>query len=192
MPADAQIVAFARGWDLSLVVLAAIPALVIIGAVCGIFTARLQASASRDSGGVLLKQQPANPSSVDLQQACTACTAPYCFHPPAVSLCVQLQCMQGPHEASSPSTHPPLRLCLPLCLQARASRAYGRAGAIAFEAVSHIRTVAAFGQEEGSLKGYAAALAEPTRVGSWAGRCRACWPAKWAAQPLAVAVQPAV
>lgn len=64
MPAGAQIVAFARGWDLSLVVLAAIPALVIIGAVCGIFTARLQASAgrlgrhsrtgcSRDSGGVL-------------------------------------------------------------------------------------------------------------------------------------------
>lgn len=35
-----QIVAFLRGWDLSLVVLAAIPALVITGAVCGIFTAR--------------------------------------------------------------------------------------------------------------------------------------------------------
>ncbi|KAL4425508.1 hypothetical protein ABPG75_009524 [Micractinium tetrahymenae] len=89
-----MIVAFARGWDLSLVVLAAIPALVIIGAVCGIFTAKLQA---------------------------------------------------------------------------QASRAYGRAGAIAFEAVGHIRTVAAFGQEEGSLKGYAAALAEPTRVGEWQG-----------------------
>lgn len=99
--------------------------------------------------------------------------------------------MHGSVRRLAQAPNLPLRFCLPLCPQARASRAYGRAGAIAFEAVGHIRTVAAFGQEEGSLKGYAAALAEPTRVGSWAGRCRACWPAKWAAQPLAVAVQPA-
>lgn len=37
-----QIVAFIRGWDLSLVVLAAIPALIIAGGVCGVFTAKLQ------------------------------------------------------------------------------------------------------------------------------------------------------
>lgn len=32
-----------RGWDLAVVVLAAIPALVLAGGICGVFTARLQA-----------------------------------------------------------------------------------------------------------------------------------------------------
>ena len=123
-----QIVAFLRGWDLSLVVLAAIPALVITGAVCGIFTARLQA---------------------------------------------------------------------------KASRAYSRAGGIAQEAVANIRTVAAFGREEATLKNYAAELGAPTRVrvatysacGFWAvSSCSedgllACWhcmqqPAAFELHPL--------
>lgn len=42
IPPCLQIVAFIRGWDLSLVVLAAIPALIIAGGVCGVFTAKLQ------------------------------------------------------------------------------------------------------------------------------------------------------
>lgn len=41
-PYPLQIVAFIRGWDLSLVVLAAIPALILAGGVCGVFTAKLQ------------------------------------------------------------------------------------------------------------------------------------------------------
>ena len=84
-----QIVAFLRGWDMSLVVLAAIPALVITGAVCGTFTARLQA---------------------------------------------------------------------------KASHTYSRAGGIAQEAVTKIRTVAAFCREEATLKSYAAELGAPTKV----------------------------
>ncbi|PRW59338.1 ATP-binding cassette transporter [Chlorella sorokiniana] len=89
-----MIVAFIRGWDLSLVVLAAIPALIIAGGVCGVFTAKLQA---------------------------------------------------------------------------KASRACGRAGAIAGEAVSNMRTVAAFGREEAVLRSYASALAAPTKMGEWQG-----------------------
>lgn len=62
--------------------------------------------------------------------------------------------------------------------QAKASRAYGRAGAIAGEAVSNMRTVAAFGREEAVLRSYASALAAPTKVRAallrWAG---VCWPA---------------
>ncbi|KAI7841858.1 hypothetical protein COHA_004387 [Chlorella ohadii] len=93
-PYALQIVAFIRGWDLSLVVLAAIPALILAGGVCGVFTAKLQA---------------------------------------------------------------------------KASRAYGRAGAIAGEAVSNMRTVAAFGREEAVLRSYASALAAPTKMGEWQG-----------------------
>ncbi|EFN57797.1 hypothetical protein CHLNCDRAFT_51094 [Chlorella variabilis] len=90
----AMVVSFTRGWDLSLVVLAAIPALVVVGAICGIFTA---------------------------------------------------------------------------CLQAKASRAYSRAGGIAGEAVANYRTLAAYGQEEATVKSYAAALAPPTKLGEWQG-----------------------
>lgn len=49
-------------------------------------------------------------------------------------------------------------------LQARASLAYSRAGGIAAEALSSMRTVAAFGREEAVLRAYAAELAGPQKV----------------------------
>ncbi|PSC68810.1 ABC transporter B family member 1 [Micractinium conductrix] len=53
-----MVVAFAKGWDLSLVMLAAIPAMVIVGSVCGVLTARLEARASSayaQAGGIALE-----------------------------------------------------------------------------------------------------------------------------------------
>lgn len=49
--------------------------------------------------------------------------------------------------------------------QERSSRAYGRAGGVASEAISNIRTVAAFGLEDATLRAYSSALAAPTKVG---------------------------
>ena len=49
-------------------------------------------------------------------------------------------------------------------LQARASAAYGVAGGIAGEALANIRTVAAYGREEATLRSYTAALAAPTKA----------------------------
>jgi ATP-binding cassette subfamily B (MDR/TAP) protein 1 len=49
-------------------------------------------------------------------------------------------------------------------LQAKATKAYSRAGGIAQEAVSNLRTVAAYGQEEAAVKSYASALTPPTKV----------------------------
>lgn len=63
-----------------------------------------------------------------------------------------------------PAALPQTLHCAPLPSQAKASRAYGRAGAIAGEAVSNMRTVAAFGREEAVLRSYASALAAPTKV----------------------------
>lgn len=47
-----MVVAFMRGWDLSLVVLAAIPAVILFTGICGIFTARLQACRRRRSAAL--------------------------------------------------------------------------------------------------------------------------------------------
>jgi len=51
-------------------------------------------------------------------------------------------------------------------LQAKASRAYSRAGAVAHESVANVRTVAAYCQEEACLKSYARELDQPTKVGT--------------------------
>lgn len=56
-------------------------------------------------------------------------------------------------------------------LQAKASKAYSRAGGIAGEAVANHLTVAAYGQEEAVVKSYASALSMPTKARS------ACLPA---------------
>lgn len=120
--------AFVRGWDLSLVVLAAIPALVIAGGVCGVFTARLQARPSH-----------------------------CCCH------CCVVLLGRGAARIELLITQP-TSTATRLQLQERASRAYSRAGAIAGEALSGIRTVAAYGREEASLRAYAAALAAPMKV----------------------------
>lgn len=136
-PCKTQVVAFIRGWDLSLVVLAAIPALVLAGGICGVFTAKLQVRSSwRRAGAALLAAHP----------RCSAGWQSVHCGPPCAATC---RCPTRLHS------HPP---------QAKASRAYGRAGAIAGEAVANIRTVAAFGREEATLRAYASALAEPTKA----------------------------